>query len=74
LASIIIVTSVPTKFLSNGWSKQFIGYDPQQPSYSPDGVITLTDFYTISLKNGKYEVFKELVNGDISMATRFFNL
>jgi hypothetical protein len=74
LSSIKIVTSEPTKFFSNGWSKRLIGYDPNSPSYSPDGTIILTDFYTITLKDSRYEVFTELVSGDVSLATRFFNL
>ena len=74
LASIKIITSEPTKFASNGWAKRFIGYDPRTPSYSPDGTVILTDFYTISSKDNKYEVFTELVSEDVSLATRYFNL
>jgi hypothetical protein len=74
LSSIKLVTSEPTKYFANGWSKQFYGYEPSIPSYSPDGTINLTDIYTISLKDGKYEIFHETTNGDVSLATRFFNL
>jgi hypothetical protein len=74
LLNIKFVTSEATVFSANGWSKRFSGYDPNNPNYAPNGIINLTDFITISLIDNKFEIFDEVVSGNVSSGTRYFNL
>ena len=74
LLNVKLIADEPTKYFANGWSKRFSGYDLDNPNYGPDGSIILTDFFTISLKDNKYEILHETVGLDVALATRFFNI
>ncbi|HMJ47866.1 MAG TPA: hypothetical protein VK498_11095 [Ferruginibacter sp.] len=79
ILSVKFINSDPTKYESNGsWSKRYFGYDPQLPSFTPDGTQNLSHVITIGYDSqvNSYSILIETPNAfkDVSFVWHYFNL
>ncbi len=79
ILTVKFINSDQSKYESNGsWSKRYFGYDPNLPSYAPDGTQNLSHVVTIGYDSqaNSYSILIETPNAykDVSFAWNYFNL
>lgn len=79
ILTVKFINSDQSKFESNGsWSKRYFGYDPNLPSYAPDGTQNLSHVVTIVYDSqaNSYSIMIETPDAykDVSFVWHYFNL